>query len=84
MLYGRQWLGDTNILLYLYTFIGKELVLEEQVRLAGTMAVVSVEAASRALSETCLNATMPTSSLGRHGCSWLSDLQGRKPLWQWL
>ena len=82
MLYGRQWLGDTNILLYLYTFIGKEVVLEEQVRLAATTAVDSVVAASRTLSET--NGTTPTSSLGRHGCSWSSDLQGHKQPRRWL
>ena len=31
-----------------------------------------------------LNATMPTSSLGRHGCSWSSDLQGHKRPRRWL
>ena len=31
-----------------------------------------------------LNATTPTSSLGRHGCSWSSDLQGHKQPRRWL
>ena len=58
------------------------MVLEEQVRLAATTAVDSVVAASRTLSEA--NATTPTSSLGRHGCSWSSDLQGQKRSRRWL